>query len=202
MVFVVMETWKDGREILRKKMLIVTPHLKTFKEILEIDQPRRVKGIAVFMTRSHDVVPAALMHNLRHNNVLHSTVVLLNIPTEEVPRVPKEQKIEVETLGEGLYSIVARYGFMGQPDVGEIFALSNQRGMTLNLKDASFFLGREKLGISDSPGMSRWRSNLFVFLSKNSMDASAYFGIPSNRAIEVGSDSICRPGLTQRMPES
>lgn len=186
LVFVIMETWKDGREILRKKMLTITPRLETFKGILEIDQPRRVKGTAVFMTRSHDVVPAALMHNLRHNNMLHSTVVLLNIQTEEIPRVPKEQKVEVEPLGEGLYSLIARYGFMEQPDIEEIFALSNEQGMTLNTKDASFFLGREKLGISDNPGMSRWRANLFVFLSKNSMDASSYFGIPPNRAIEVG----------------
>jgi len=185
-VFIIMETWKDGREILRKKMLTITPRLETFKGILEIDQPQRVKGTAVFMTRSHSVVPAALMHNLRHNNMLHSTVVLLNIQTEEIPRVPKEQKVEVEPLGEGLYSLIARYGFMEQPDIEEIFALSTEQGMTLNTKDASFFLGREKLGISDNPGMSRWRSNLFVFLSKNSMDASSYFGIPPNRAIEVG----------------
>ena len=185
-VFIIMETWKDGREILRKKMITITPRMEAFKGILDIDQPRRVKGTAVFMTRSHDVVPAALMHNLRHNNMLHSTVVLLNIQTEEIPRVPKERKVEVQTLGEGLYGIIARYGFMEQPDVGEIFALANEQGMTLNIKDASFFLGREKLGISDNPGMSRWRSNLFVFLSKNSMDASAYFGIPPNRAIEVG----------------
>ena len=185
-VFIIMETWKDGREILRKKMIIVTPQLEAFKGILEIDEPRRVNGTAVFMTRSQDVVPAALMHNLRHNNMLHSTVVLLHIQTEEIPRVPKERKVEVETLGEGLYGIIARYGFMEQPDVGEIFALSNEQGTNLNIKDASFFLGREKLGISDNPGMSRWRSNLFVFLSKNSMDASAFFGIPSNRVIEVG----------------
>lgn len=185
-VFVIMETWKDGREILRKKMLMITPRLETFKGILATDRPQRVKGTAVFMTRSHDVVPAALMHNLRHNNMLHSTVVLLNIQTEEIPRVPKEQKVEVEPLGKGLYSLIARYGFMEQPDIEEIFALSTEQGLALNTKDASFFLGREKLGISDNPGMSRWRSNLFVFLSKNSMDASSYFGIPSSRAIEVG----------------
>jgi len=185
-IFTIMETWSDGREILRKKMTLLTPKLEDFKEILERDQPQRINGTAVFLTRSHDVVPAALMHNLKHNNILHSTVVLLNIHTEEIPRVPNLQKIEVEKFGSGLHRVIAHYGFMEEPHIEDIFALSNDNGMNLKMEDASFFLGREKLGISDRPGMSRWRSNLFAFLSKNSVDASSYFGIPSNKVIEVG----------------
>ncbi|MHB1344349.1 MAG: potassium transporter Kup [Thermoleophilia bacterium] len=185
-VFIVMETWSDGREILRKKMMLLTPKLGEFKEIVERDQPQRIKGTAVFLTRSSDVVPAALVHNLKHNNILHSNVILLNIRTEEIPRVPNLKKIEVEKLGPGLHLVIAHYGFMEEPNINHIFALANAKGLVLKMKEASFFLGREKLGVSDRPGMSRWRSNLFVFLSKNSMDASSYFGIPSNKVIEVG----------------
>ncbi|MHB8870680.1 MAG: potassium transporter Kup [Thermoleophilia bacterium] len=185
-VFIVMETWSDGREILRKKMMLLTPKLGEFKEILERDQPQRINGTAVFLTRSSDVVPAALVHNLKHNNILHSNVILLNIRTEEIPRVPNLKRIEVEKLGPGFHLVIAHYGFMEEPNINDIFALANAKGLVLNMKEASFFLGREKLGVSDRPGMSRWRSNLFAFLSKNSMDASSYFGIPSNKVIEVG----------------
>jgi len=186
MIFVVMLTWQDGSEILRNETGSLTPKLDRFREMLESDPPQRIKGLAVFLTRSHDIVPAALMHNLKHNKILQSNVVFLTIRTEEIPRVPNFEKIEIEKLGGGVYRIIAHYGFMEEPNIDTIFALSHDKGMHLETKEASFFLGREKLGISDHPKMSRWRSNLFIFLSKNSMDVSSYFGIPSNQVIEVG----------------
>jgi KUP system potassium uptake protein len=186
MIFVVMLTWQDGSEILRKKMGSLTPKLENFQEMLESAPPQRIKGSAVFLTRSHDIVPAALMHNVKHNKILQSNVILLNIRTEEIPRVPNFEKIEIEKLGGGVYRIIAHYGFMEEPNVDTIFALSRDKGMNLETEKTSFFLGREKLGISDSPKMSRWRSNLFIFLSRNSMEVSSYFGIPSNQVIEVG----------------
>jgi len=185
-IFIIMETWKDGREILRKKMMGLTPPLDEFKELLEKSNPKRIAGAAIFMTRSRDVAPAALMHNLKHNNMIHSTVVLLNIINEEIPRVPNRAKVEVEKLGAGLHGVSAHYGFMEHPNIDDIFTLAKDKGLVLKMEDASFFLGRERLGIGDTPSMSRWRSSLFVFLSKNSMDASSYFGIPSNQVIEVG----------------
>ena len=123
---------------------------------------------------------------MKHNKILHSEVIFLTVGTEQIPRVPNCEKIEVEKLGAGIYRINAHYGFMEQPNIDTIFALSRDKGLKLEMKDASFFLGREKLGISNKPKMSRWRSNLFIFLSKNSLDASSYFGIPSKQVIEVG----------------
>ena len=186
MIFVVMLTWQDGSEILRNKMGSLTPKLEEFQKMLENDPPQRIKGSAVFLTRSHDIVPAALMHNVKHNKILQSNVVLLHIRTEEIPRVPNFEKIEIDKLGGGVYRIIAHYGFMEEPNIDNIFALSQDKGVHLETKEASFFLGRQELGISDSPQMSRWRSNLFIFLSRNSMEVSSYFGIPSNQVIEVG----------------
>ena len=185
-IFIIMFTWADGNKILRYKMRSLSPSLENFQGLLENDPPQRIKGLAVFMTRSADNIPVALMHNVKHNRVLHSNVVLMTIRTEEIPRVPNFEKIEMEKLGAGVHRIIARYGFMEEPNVDTIFALSRDKGAEMEMKDASFFLGRVKLGISDKPKMSRWRSNLFIFLSRNSMDISSYFGIPSNQVIEVG----------------
>lgn len=184
--FLVMLTWEQGREILGKKMRGLTPKLEEFRRMLTTSPPQRINGQAVFLTRSHDIVPAALMHNLKHNKILHSDVVFLNIRTEEIPRVPNFEKIEAEKLGPGLYRIIAHYGFMEEPKIDTIFALSRSKGINLEMKEASFFLGREKLSIGEQPEMSRWRSHLFLFLARNAMDAAAFFDIPSNQVIEVG----------------
>ncbi len=184
--FVVMITWEDGREILRNEIRALTPELREFDEILAKEQPQLVKGLAIFLTGNHDLVPAALMQNMKHNNILHSDVIFLTVRTEAVPRVSNFEKIKVEKLGAGIYGVIAHYGFMEQPNMNTIFALCRENGLNLEMKEASFFLGREKLGISNKPKMSRWRSNLFIFLSNHSLDASSYFGIPSNQVIEVG----------------
>ena len=184
--FLIMVTWKQGREILGNKMRNLTPRLNEFKKMLAETPPQRINGQAVFLTRSHDIVPAALMHNLKHNKILHSEVVFLNIRTEEIPRVPLVEKIEVEKLGDGLCCIIAHYGFMEEPKIGTIFALSRSKGVNLDIKEASFFLGREKLSIGEHPVMWRWRSQLFLFLARNAMDAAAFFDIPPDQVIEVG----------------
>ena len=184
--FLIMLTWEQGREILGKRMRNLTPRLEEFKAMLAKNPPQRITGQAVFLTRGHDIVPAALMHNLKHNKILHSEVVFLNIRTEEIPRVPNFEKIEAEKLGAGLYRIIAHYGFMEEPNIDTIFALSRSKGMNLDMKEASFFLGREKLSISEHPEMWRWRSHLFLFLARNAMDAAAFFDIPSDQVIEVG----------------
>lgn len=185
-IFIIMLTWRDGREILRSKMGGLTPKLKDFETMLKNDPPTRIKGLAVFLTRTHDIVPAALIHNMKHNKILHSKVIFLNIRIEEIPRVPNFEKIEIEKLGAGIHVIIAHYGFMEEPKINTIFELSRDKGLAIEMKNASFFLGREKLGISDKPEMSRWRSNLFIFLSRNSMDISSHFGIPLSQALEVG----------------
>jgi len=184
--FLIMVTWKQGREILGNKMRGLTPRLEEFKKMLAKNPPQRINGQAVFLSRSHDIVPAALMHNLKHNKILHSEVIFLNIRTEEIPRVPLIEKIEVEKLGAGLYGIIAHYGFMEEPKISTIFSLSRSKGVSLDMKEASFFLGREKLSIGEHPVMWRWRSQLFLFLARNAMDAAAFFDIPPDQVIEVG----------------
>lgn len=184
--FLVMLTWEQGREILGKRMRSLTPRLDKFMEMLTNTPPQRINGQAVFLTRSHDIVPAALMHNLKHNKILHSEVVFLNIRTEEIPRVPNFEKIEAEKLGNGLYRIIAHYGFMEEPKIDTIFTLSRSKGVNLEMRDASFFLGREKLSIGEKPEMWRWRAQLFLFLARNAMDAAAFFDIPADQVIEVG----------------
>ncbi|MEW6500256.1 MAG: potassium transporter Kup [Thermodesulfobacteriota bacterium] len=184
--FLIMITWEQGREILGTQMAAITTRLDVFKTMLAKTPPQRISGQAIFLTRNHDTVPAALMHNLKHNKILHSEVVFLNIRTEEIPRVPNFEKIEAEKLGSGLYRIIAHYGFMEEPQIGTIFALARDKGVNLDLQNASFFLGREKLSIGDHPRMSRWRSNLFLFMTRNAMDAAAFFDIPPDQVIEVG----------------
>ncbi|MDD5759299.1 MAG: potassium transporter Kup [Desulfobulbaceae bacterium] len=184
--YLVMLTWEQGRHILASKIRELTPNTEKFLEMISSNPPQRINGQAIFLTGGRNVVPAAMMHNLKHNKILHEEVFLLNIRTEPIPWVRNFEKIELEKLGSGLYRIIAHYGFMEEPKIATIFALSRDHGVNIALKDASFFLGREKLSISDHPRMGRWRSKLFLFLSRNAMDATGFFDIPSNQAIEVG----------------
>ena len=186
LVYIVMATWEKGRAILAVKIKGLTPTLDSFLEKLNEEPPQRIPGQAVFLTRSHNLVPAAMIQNLQHNKILHSEVYFLNIRTEEIPRVPNFNKIEVEKLGSGIYRIIAHFGFLEEPKIALILALCQGQGIDIEMKDASFFLGREKLTISDKPGMSRWRAYLFLFLSRNAIDAASFFDIPSDQVIEVG----------------
>ncbi|QGY41705.1 potassium transporter Kup [Pseudodesulfovibrio cashew] len=184
--FTVMITWRRGSEILAVKSRKLTSSVNDFLARIGEERPERIKGQAFFLTRSRDIVPVALLQNLRHNRILHAEVFLLHIRTEEVPRVPNFEKIEVERLGSGICRIVARFGFMEQPDIDIIFSLCKGQGLDVDLDRASFFLGREKLTVGENPAMGRWRSNLFLFLSRNAMDAVGFFRIPSDKVIEVG----------------
>ncbi len=184
LIFLVMMTWADGNDRLRNALQERTPAIDQFLARLEQEQPPRTKGTAVYLTRSHNIVPMALMHNLEHNRILHGKVILLSILTEETPRVPNFEKIETEQLGAGMVRIVAHYGFMEEPRVETIFALAHDQGVECDLAEASFFLGRQNVSVGDTPTMARWRANLFVFLS--SMDVSSYFAIPKDKVVEIG----------------
>lgn len=184
--FTLMVTWKRGSEILAIKSRSLTTKLDEFMDQIKEQPPKRINGQAFFLTRSHDIVPMAMIQNLRHNKILHSEVFLLNIRSEEIPRVPNFEKIEVEKLGAGITRIIAHFGFMEEPKIETIFSLCEDHGITIDMEEASFFLGREKLTIGEKPEMSRWRSSLFLFLSRNAMDAASFFNIPSDKVIEVG----------------
>ena len=184
--FTVMLTWKQGGEILAVRSQQLTSTVKDFLARVEEERPERIKGQAFFLTRSHDIVPVAMLQNLRHNKILHAEVFLLNIRTEEIPRVPNFEKIEVEKLGQGISRIIAHFGFMERPDINAIFTLCRGQGLDVDLDRASFFMGREKLTVGAKPSMARWRSYLFRFLSRNAMDAASFFDIPPDKVIEVG----------------
>ncbi|MFQ5676776.1 MAG: potassium transporter Kup, partial [bacterium] len=162
------------------------PAFADFKRDLDKKPPHKIRGEAIFLTGKPDIVPAALMHNLHHNKVLHSETVFLHLATEDIPRVPNAEKINFEKLGGGFYRIIARHGFMETPRMATIFALSQEQGLEIELEDASFYLGREKLSLADDGEMRRWRASLFLFMARNAMDASSFFGIPPQQIIEIG----------------
>ncbi|MDD3311955.1 potassium transporter Kup [Pseudodesulfovibrio sp.] len=184
--FLVMVTWKQGSDILAARMRALTMDVEDFLGRVPEENPARIPGQAFFLTRSRDIVPVAMLQNLRHNKILHTKVYLLHIRTEEIPRVPNFDKIEVEKIGLGISRIIVHYGFMEEPDIRTIFSLCRGQGLDVDLDQASFFLGREKLTVGEHPAMSRWRAVLFQFLSRNAMDAASFFNIPSDRVIEVG----------------
>lgn len=184
--FTVMLTWAKGRKILSDQLLKLSPSIDDFKKSLEVNPPHEVKGQAVFLAGNPHRVPQSLVQNLNHNKILHSDIAILHFKTEDIPRVPSFEKIEAEKILNGFYKITAHHGFMETPAMETILALAREKGVEIKSENTSFFLGREKLVIGDKPKMGVWRSRLFLFLSKNSMDAGSFFHIPSNQVMEVG----------------
>lgn len=184
--FTIMTTWKEGRKLLLKQVQDRTLTVAEFSESLAIEQPVRVKGQAIVLTANPDMVPISLLHNMRHNKILHAEVGLLNFSTERVPRVPNGRKVEVTQLSNGLYRIVARYGFMEYPNIRQVLALANQQGMHFRPGAISFFLNREKIVAEGKAGMSLWRKKLFALMARNALSATAYYDLPSGQVIEIG----------------
>jgi KUP system potassium uptake protein len=185
-VFFIMRTWRHGRSILAGRLSEMTIPLKQMPETIEPMIAHKIRGQAVFLTGNPEIVPLALLHNLTHNKVIHAETALLHSKTENIPFVPNREKVRVEKLGPGLYRISARHGFMEEPKMNRILALAQEKGLDFTMEKTSFYLGREKLNIGRQPIMGRWRSHLFIFLSRNSLDAASYYGIPPRRVIEVG----------------
>jgi KUP system potassium uptake protein len=188
-VFTAMTTWKKGRSALAKRLQAKFYPIKDFvKRLGEGDiEVKRVKGTAVFMTPNPRMTPPALLHHVEHNQVLHEQVILLAIVTADVPVVPTKDILEVHSFGEGIYELIAHYGFMQTPKVGRILRIAKaQYGIVTDERDTTYYLGRDIL-LTDGPDkMWKWRKTLFAFLSRNSVSATAYFGIPANRVVELG----------------
>ena len=184
--YVLMTTWRTGRTILAKRMQEKTVPLKMLLADFAAEPPHRVPGTAIYMYGSADGTPPALVHNLAHNKVLHEKIVFLTVITEEVPHVPRTERVTVKRLGKGFASVVARYGFMEDPDINEILDACRDHKLDINVDAATFFLGRETLIASDRPGMAMWREHLFSFMSRNALRATAFYRIPANQVFEVG----------------
>lgn len=186
-VFTLMMTWKKGREILQEKLQKDTLALNTFIQYMG-DTNQRISGNAVFLTGTPQVVPHALLHNLKHNKVLHERNLLVTISIMEVPYVDAENRIETEVLDKGFYRIRLNYGFKEEPDVPKALEKAfDTLGLEYNLMDISFFVSRERLIPSMSNKMSNWREKLFVTMQKNTSPVSDFYKIPSNRVVELGS---------------
>ncbi len=185
-IYLLMATWKRGREILSKRLQEKSVPLNILMADLAADPPIRVPGTAVFMSGNPGGTPPALVHNLAHNKVLHEKVVFLTVVTEEVPHVQAPERVTVKHLGKGFVSVTARYGFMQDPTILDIIERCREKRVVMQLEGTTFFLGREDLVSTDRPGMARWREQLFVFMSRNALRATAFFQIPSTQVFEVG----------------
>ena len=185
-VFIMMTTWYRGRAILARHLYGDAPPLEEFVERSGVTAPARVPGNAVFLAGSLDTTPPALVHNVRHNKVLHDQVAVLTITTQDVPRVAREQKVTLERLDHGFWRISARCGYMDEPNVPHLLALANEQGLPFTTPEAVFFLGRERILPDRHPLMSRWREAVFSFLSRNALGATRYFHIPPEQVVELG----------------
>jgi KUP system potassium uptake protein len=130
--------------------------------------------------------PSALLHNVKHNQVLHEAIVVLTISTEPIPHVPPDERVEVQPCGDGFHRVIARYGFMETPNVPELLCQCSAHGLVMDITKVTFFLGRETLIATKRPGMALWREHLFAFMSRNAQRATDYFQIPAEQAIEIG----------------
>ncbi len=187
-IFTLLMTWKRGRTLMFRRLTEQGIPLKPFLEGLDAHPPTRVQGTAIFMTANAETVPHALLHNLKHNKVLHEKTVFLTIVTHDVPLVPLEDRVQFERLMNGFYRLEAWYGFKEQPDIDEILNSCRVRyGLAFDVMDTSFFLSRETvIPTSDVPGMALWRDHLFAWMTRNSVRATDFFNIPANRVVELG----------------
>jgi KUP system potassium uptake protein len=185
--FTVLTTWATGRRIMRGRLAESALPLPVFIKSAA-GSVHRVKGTSVFLSAAPDTVPAALLHNLKHNQVLHERVLILTVKVEDVPHVRTEKRVESHDAGQGFYRVILHYGFMEEVDIPRDLAGIRTCGEPFNMMRTSFFLGRQKLIASKkAPEMALWREKLFAWMLKNSESAMEFFKLPTNRVVELGS---------------
>lgn len=185
-IFTLLTTWARGRGLMIERMREAAIPVPVFVKSA-VNSATRVPGTAVFMTSSAGGVPHALLHNLKHNKVLHERVILLTVKIEDVPYVDPIKRIWFEDLEAGFYRLIVRYGFMEEPDVPAALALATECGAKFKMMDTSFFLARQTLIASSRPGMALWREKLFAWMLRNAESAMEFFRLPTNRVVELGS---------------
>ena len=190
-IFTLMATWKQGRALLAGILRENSLPMDLFLQDIKRRQPPRVPGVAVFLTSAAGGAPPVLLHHLKHNQVLHERVILLSIVTKDIPSVPEKDRIQCTELGEGFCTVLAHYGFMETPDVPTILRALEPPpprglGIKINLMQTTFYLGRETLIATGRAKMARWRKKLFIVMTRNAQSATAFFGLPPNRVVELG----------------
>jgi KUP system potassium uptake protein len=185
-VFITMTTWRSGRRLLGQTLSQTALPLDTFLDDLARFAPVQVAGTAVFMAGNPHGTPLALLHNLKHNKVLHERNVFLTIVTKEVAHVPEAGRLQTEKRREGFYRVIGTYGFMDRPDVPRLLQDCEAQGLKFDMAKTTFFLSSESIIPGRKRGMASWRKHLFSILSRNSERATAYFRLPPNRVVELG----------------
>ncbi|WP_246350969.1 potassium transporter Kup [Sphingobium boeckii] len=184
--FTMLTTWAKGRKLMIERLREAAMPIKVFITSAA-SSATRVPGTAVFMTSTADGVPHALLHNLKHNKVLHDRVILLTVKIADVPYVEIERRCMLEDLGQGFHRLVIKFGFMQEPDVPAALKLVTGCGAEFKMMDTSFFLARQTLLPSERPGMALWRERLFAWMMRNAESAMDFFKLPTNRVVELGS---------------
>jgi KUP system potassium uptake protein len=184
--FTLLTTWARGRKLMIERMREAAMPVQVFVKSAA-NSATRVPGTAVFMTSSSDGVPHALLHNLKHNKVLHERVILLTVKIEDVPFVDQGCRVQMDDLGQGFWRFVVRYGFMEDADVPAALVRAKDCGPEFKMMDTSFFLARQTLLPSSRPGMAIWREKLFAWMLRNAESAMEFFKLPTNRVVELGS---------------
>jgi len=189
-IVIVMWTWTRGSSIIAEKSLRDSIPLKSLLDNLIAHPVHRSKGTAIFLTSEPEVAPSALTHNLKHNKVLHESIAIVKVETQETPRVDDENRLEITTIAPNVNKIVIRYGFMESPNIPKALTLCRKKGLKFDIMSTSFFLGHRTLIASKHSGMPLWQDYLYIFLAKNSTNATDFFRIPSGRVVELGAQVI------------
>ena len=184
--FVVFTTWNAGRHLVAQRVERAGLSVSVFLKDLSETSFSRHPGTGVYLHRTAGLVPPALLANLRHNASLHDTVVLLSVVTDERPHVLPAARDQVSRHSLGFFELEMRYGFLDQPDLGSDLGDLLIDGLTFDPDHTTYFLGRERIGVINDPGMSSWREHLYAFLSRNAADPSAHFGLPIERSVDIG----------------
>ncbi|MBC6983549.1 potassium transporter Kup [Caulobacter sp. 17J80-11] len=182
----IMWTWSKGTQILFDKTRRDSIPLNDLIEMLKARPPHRAPGTAIFLTSDPQVAPVALMHNLKHNKVLHEKNVILSVTTSDAPRVPEGERIQIETVNEDFKRVVLNYGFMETPNVPKALGLCRRQGLKFDIMSTSFFLGRRSVVPSATSGMPLWQDHLFIYLMRNAANPTDFFHIPPGRVVELG----------------
>ncbi|MFM5906402.1 MAG: KUP/HAK/KT family potassium transporter, partial [Novosphingobium sp.] len=185
-IFTLLTTWSKGRTLMRAAMAEGTIPFEVFAKSAH-SSAQRVPGTAVFMASNSAGVPSALLHNIKHNKVLHERVVILTVSIQDVPVVSEEKRVECKQFGEGFFRLTLRYGFLEETDVPAALKEAKVCGEPFTMMKTSFFLSRQTLIASSRPGMAIWREKLFAWMLRNAASAMEFFRLPTNRVVELGS---------------
>jgi KUP system potassium uptake protein len=186
LLVLIMWTWTKGSQILTDKTRRDSVPLADLIDILKARAPHRAPGTAIFLTSDPDMTPVALMHNLKHNKVLHEKNVIATVRTAETPRVPESERVKIEPVNDDFKKLVITYGFMESPNVPKALAVCRKQGLKFDIMATSFFLGRRSVIASAHSGMPLWQDKLYIFLMKNAANPTDFFKIPPGRVVELG----------------